>query len=74
MFMKKKSKRNSPASIKKAIKKEIDAMHNATADFVEVCIDVAKTHPKGLKRIKKHVDGVVNNMLDLDKMYKKLVR
>ena len=49
--MKKKSKRNSPASLKKAIKKEIDAMHNATADFVEVCIDVAKTHPKGLKRI-----------------------
>jgi|TARA_Y100000294_G_scaffold176044_1_gene197488 hypothetical protein len=49
-------------------------MHNATADFVEVCIDIAKTHPKGLKRIKKHVDNVVNNMSDLDKMYKKLVR
>ena len=70
----KKSKRNSPASLKKAIKKEIDAMHNATADFVEVCIDVAKTHPKGIKRIKKHVDGVVKNMLRIDKMYKKSVR
>ena len=72
--MKKKLKRDSTASIKKAIKKEIDTMHGATADFVGVCIDIAKTHPKGLKRIKKHVDGVVKNMLDLDKMYKKLVR
>ncbi|MDP7244098.1 MAG: hypothetical protein QF568_02025 [Flavobacteriales bacterium] len=73
--MKKKSRKSSSsASLKKAIKKEIDSMHNATADFVEVCIDIAKTHPKGLKRIKKHVDNVVNNMSDLDKMYKKLVR
>ena len=73
--MKKQSKKSlSTASLKKAIKKEINAMHNATADFVEVCINIAKTHPKGLKRIKKHVDGVVKNMFDLDKMYKKLVR
>ena len=72
--MKKKLKRDSTVSLRNAIKKEIDAMHGATADFVGVCIDIAKTHPKGLKRIKKHVDGVVKNMLDLDKMYKKLVR
>ena len=67
--MKKKLKRDSTASIKKAIKKEIDAMHAATVDFVGVCIDIAKTHPKGLKRIKKHVDGIVNNMLKVDKMF-----
>ena len=67
--MKKKLKRDSTVSLRNAIKKEIDAMHGATADFVGVCIDIAKTHPKGLKRIKKHVDGIVNNMLKVDKMF-----
>ena len=67
--MKKKLKRDSTASLRNAIKKEIDTMHGATADFVGVCIDIAKTHPKGLKRIKKHVDGVVKNMLKVDKMF-----
>lgn len=53
----------------KKIKKEINLMHKATAEFVDVCIDIAKTHPKGLNRIKKHVERITNNMLKLDDIY-----
>lgn len=64
----------SSSKFMKEIKKEIDSMHKATAEFVGVCIDIAKMHPKGLKRIKKHVNNVVDNMVGIDKMYHKLVK
>ena len=69
--MKKRAKKpsRSSANIMNQIKKEIDAMHKATADFVDVCIDIAKTHPKGINRIKKHVEGIVNNMSKVDKIF-----
>ena len=72
--MKKKSKTNSSTKVMKEIKREVNAMHKATAEFVGVCIDIAKMHPKGLKRIKKHVDNVVNNMSGIEKMYHKMVK
>lgn len=51
------------------IKKEIDLMHQATAEFIDVCIDIAKAHPRGLSRIKDNVERIASNMFKLDKIY-----
>jgi gas vesicle protein len=48
--------------VHKKIKKEVNSIHKITSDFVETCIGIAKMHPKGLKRIKKHVDGIVKHI------------
>lgn len=74
--MRRKSKKSSGSSgkIMNQIKKEIDAMHKATADFVHLCIDISKTHPKGIKRIKKTVDRIIGNMFRIDKMFYKTVK
>ena len=67
--MKKGARKSASSLLRKQVRKEIDLMHKATADFVDVCIDVARTHPKGLKRIKKNVDRITNNMFKLDRLY-----
>lgn len=61
-------KNYSSSKIMEEIKKEINAMHKATAEFVGVCIDIAKMHPKGINRIKKHVNAIVDNISKMDKM------
>ena len=50
---------------------EINLMHRATAGFVNMCIDLARTSPKGVKRIGKLVSRVTNSMLKLDEIYAK---
>ena len=67
--MKKGARKSGSSALNKKISKEINLMHKATAEFVGVCIDIAKAHPKGLNRIKKHVVRITNNMLKLDNMY-----
>ncbi len=67
--MKKGAHRAGSSALNKRIKKEISLMHKATAEFVGVCIDIAKAHPKGLNRIKRHVEKITNNMLKLDNIY-----
>jgi hypothetical protein len=70
--MKKKTKASSKNVHLKAMKKDIDAMHKATADFVMQCIDVAKVRPKGLKGIEKDVQRVIKRMLTIDKLFEKM--
>lgn len=65
----KKGAHRASSSFYRQLRREIDMMHKATADFVDVCIDIAKAHPKGLKRIKRNVDRITGNMFKLDKLY-----
>ena len=67
--MKKGVRKSGSSSLKNQIRKEIDLMHKATAEFLDVCIDIAKKHPKGVDRIRGHVERIANNMTKLDKLY-----
>ncbi|MBI2141512.1 hypothetical protein HYU16_03755 [Candidatus Woesearchaeota archaeon] len=67
--MKKGARKSGFSLLNKQIRKEIDLMHKATAEFVDVCIDVAKAHPRGFGRIKGNVERIAGNMMKLDKLY-----
>ena len=67
--MKKGARKSASSLLGRQIRKEIDLMHRATAEFVDVCIDVAKTHPRGFGRIKGNVEKIADNMVKLDKLY-----
>lgn len=67
--MKKGARKSASSLLKKQIRKEIDLMHKATAEFLDVCIDIAKTHPKGVGRIQGNVEKIADNMTKLDKLY-----
>ncbi|MBI3036782.1 hypothetical protein HYY73_03470 [Candidatus Woesearchaeota archaeon] len=70
----KKGASKASSKVFRQLRREIDMMHKATADFVGVCIDIAKAHPRGLKRIKKNVYTITGNMFKLDKLYAGLKR
>jgi hypothetical protein len=65
--VKKHSKVGNPV-IDKAIKKELSMMHDATLEYIQVCMELSKIHPQGLDRIKAHVESLTENMLKLDKL------
>ena len=66
---KKVSRKASSASFGSKLRQELNLMHQATLEFIEACIDVAKKQPKGLARIKGHIGKITSNMMKLENAF-----